>query len=418
MDQALNQKIDAFIAANKEQWLKDIEALVSINSVESTPAEGAPFGQGARAALDKTLELAAGMGFATRNCENYIGYAELPGADAEKYLATICHVDVVPEGNGWTGDPFQMEVRDGWLIGRGVADDKGPMITILYALKFLKEQGYSLKYPIRALVGDNEETSMADVKYYLKHYPAPVFCFTPDAEFPVCNGEKGHFGAELVSPVCNGEIKDFVGGVANNAVPDRASALVETDITKLKNAPNITLEPEGNGVRIRGWGKSGHAATPQGTVNAIGLVVDYLLDNGLCNEAERAYLEALKKLHSSTADSCRRWTAAIPPAPPATGWQSRSVRPSARALPSKTLRALSRSTSGPTPLPSRPASTPTTRSPGRTPPRSPWAAAPMPATSPMRSALARSTTTSSCLLSAARCTAPTSRLQSTSCWRP
>ena len=301
MDQALNQKIDAFIAANKEQWLKDIEALVSINSVESTPAEGAPFGQGARAALDKTLELAAGMGFATRNCENYIGYAELPGADAEKYLATICHVDVVPEGNGWTGDPFQMEVRDGWLIGRGVADDKGPMITILYALKFLKEQGYSLKYPIRALVGDNEETSMADVKYYLKHYPAPVFCFTPDAEFPVCNGEKGHFGAELVSPVCNGEIKDFVGGVANNAVPDRASALVETDITKLKNAPNITLEPEGNGVRIRGWGKSGHAATPQGTVNAIGLVVNYLLDNGLCNEAERAYLEALKKLHSSTA---------------------------------------------------------------------------------------------------------------------
>ena len=185
MDQALNQKIDAFIAANKEQLLKDIAELVSINSVESAPAEGAPFGLGARAALDKTLELAAGMGLATRNCENYIGYAELPGADAEKYLATICHVDVVPEGNGWTGDPFQMEVRDGWLIGRGVADDKGPMITILYALKFLKEQGYSLKYPIRALVGDNEETNMADVKYYLKHYPAPVFCFTPDAEFPV-----------------------------------------------------------------------------------------------------------------------------------------------------------------------------------------------------------------------------------------
>ena len=60
MDQALNQKIDAFIAANKEQLLKDIAALVAINSVESTPAEGAPFGLGARAALDKTLELAAG----------------------------------------------------------------------------------------------------------------------------------------------------------------------------------------------------------------------------------------------------------------------------------------------------------------------------------------------------------------------
>ena len=67
MDQALNQKIDTFIAANKEQLLRDIAALVSVNSVESTPAEGAPFGAGARAALAKTLELAAGMGLATRN---------------------------------------------------------------------------------------------------------------------------------------------------------------------------------------------------------------------------------------------------------------------------------------------------------------------------------------------------------------
>ena len=133
-----------------------------------------------------------------------------------------------------------------------------------------------------------------------------MFCFTPDAEFPVCNGEKGHFGAKIVSPVCNGVICDFEGGVANNAVPDRASALLHTDITKLKNAPNITLEPAGEGcVRVRGWGKAGHAAMPEGTVNAIGLVVNYLLDNGLCNDAERAYLEALRKLHASTAGTGR-----------------------------------------------------------------------------------------------------------------
>ena len=75
MQEALNQKIDAFIAANKEQLLKDIAALVSINSVEGTPEEGAPYGAGPRAALDKTLELAAGMGLATRNCEGHIGYA-------------------------------------------------------------------------------------------------------------------------------------------------------------------------------------------------------------------------------------------------------------------------------------------------------------------------------------------------------
>ena len=45
MDQALNQKIDAYIAENKEQLLQDIAALVAIDSVEGTPEEGAPFGK-------------------------------------------------------------------------------------------------------------------------------------------------------------------------------------------------------------------------------------------------------------------------------------------------------------------------------------------------------------------------------------
>ena len=43
--------------------------------------------------------------------------------------------------------PFKMRIQDGWLLGRGVSDDKGPMIVTLYALKFLKEQGYQLRYP-------------------------------------------------------------------------------------------------------------------------------------------------------------------------------------------------------------------------------------------------------------------------------
>ena len=201
MDQILDQKIDAFLEANKEQMLKDIGALVAINSVEAAPAEGAPFGPGARAALDKTLELAGRLGLDTHNCEGYIGYAELPGREAGKYLATICHVDVVPAGEGWSGDPFAMRRQNGWILGRGVLDDKGPMVATLYTLKCLKELGVPLRYPIRALAGTNEETGMEDVEYYLAHNPAPVFCFTPDAEFPVCNGEKGHFHGKLVSQV-------------------------------------------------------------------------------------------------------------------------------------------------------------------------------------------------------------------------
>ena len=160
-----------------------------------------------------------------------------------------------------------------------------------------------MKYNVRALLGANEETNMGDVEYYLNTFPAPDFCFSPDAEFPVCNGEKGIFSAELVSDVLNGNIIDFAGGVAHNVIPDRASCLVKADITKLKECDGITLEGENGAVRIRGWGIGGHASMPEGTVNAIALIVNYLLDNKLCTEKETAYLEFLRKLHSATDGS-------------------------------------------------------------------------------------------------------------------
>lgn len=299
MENKWNERIDQFIQAQRENILRDIGRLVAVPSVEGPAAPGAPFGPGPRAALDEALAIANELGLTPGEGEGHIGWADVPGAEKEKYLATITHLDVVPQGNGWDADPFTLRVRDGWLLGRGVADDKGPSVLCLYALKFLKDEAGPLRYPVRALLGCNEETNMQDVAWYNAHEKPPVFCFTPDAEFPLCNGEKGQFEADLLSPVLNGDILDFEGGVARNAVPDRASALIRAELAALPAAEGITLEQEAGGVRVRGWGKSGHAAMPQGTVNAIGLVVDYLLANGIGNEAERAFLQLLHKLHSA-----------------------------------------------------------------------------------------------------------------------
>ena len=298
--------IDAFAEQNRDNILRDITRLVAVPSVEGTPEPGAPFGAGPRAALDKALEIAAELGLETYNAEGYIGWAQTgPIADGQKYLATITHTDVVPEGNGWDADPYTVRVRDGWLLGRGVSDDKGPGILCLYALKYLKDSGIELKYPVRALLGTNEETNMHDVDYYAAHYPMPAFCFTPDAEFPVCNGEKGGFNGEIVSPKLeNGVILDFQGGVARNAVPDRAFCTVRVAPDAIECTEGVTKEAGENGATVlRGQGKSGHAAMPAGTVNAISLLVDCLLHNHIGTEAEQAYLRVLQKLHAATDGS-------------------------------------------------------------------------------------------------------------------
>lgn len=301
-EKRLLRQIDAFVKRSHEGILRDMKTLVDIKSVQGEPAPGAPFGTGPKRALEAALEIASGMGLFTRNCEGYVGYADLPGK-SEKQIALITHLDVVPEGSGWTGDPFCMTLRDGFAVGRGTADDKGPAVITLYAAKFFKEQGVKLPYTLRVLFGTNEETGMQDVDYYLAHYPQPAFCFSPDARFPVGYAEKGGYSGWLVSAPLNGCLREFFGGEAKNVVPDRAYALVRTEKTRLPDTENITIRAENGCVRIEARGKGGHVAGPQGSVNAIGLVVGYLLDNGLCTPQEERALRMLRTLHADTDGS-------------------------------------------------------------------------------------------------------------------
>ena len=300
MEEILRRDIDRFVEENTEAIKRDIARLVAINSVEGEASEDAPFGPGPRDALKLGLQIARELGLGAVDCEGRIGYAAL--GEGEKYLATITHLDVVPVADGWTGDPFVMREKDGWLLGRGVLDDKGPSVLCLYALKYLKEKEIPLRYPIRALLGANEETGMADVTYYLENYPAPVFCFSPDADFPLVNGEKGIFHGTLRSRVALDKIVDIHGGVAANAIPQKAEALVKA--AQLRSAGRVTAEPAGEGLwKLTAEGVAGHASMPAGTVNAIGVLVDYLLENKVCSGDEEKLLELLAALHRHTDGS-------------------------------------------------------------------------------------------------------------------
>lgn len=115
--------------------------------------------------------------------------------------------------------------------------------------------------------------------------------------------EKGGYSGWLVSAPLNGCLKEFFGGEAKNVVPDRAYALVRTEKTRLPDTENITVRAENGCVRIEARGKGGHVAGPQGSVNAIGLVVGYLLDNGLCTPQEKRALRMLRTLHADTDGS-------------------------------------------------------------------------------------------------------------------
>ncbi len=295
MNEELLHDIDRFAEENTEAVFRDIARLVAVNSVEDAPEDGAPFGRGARQALDLGLQIARELGLDAVDCEGRIGYASV-GGDGDRYLATITHLDVVPVGDGWREDPFSMREREGWIIGRGVMDDKGPSVLCLYALKYLKERKVPLKYPVRALLGANEETGMGDVTHYLAHYPAPLFCFSPDANFPLCNGEKGIYHGRILSRRPLGDILDIRGGVAPNVIPDKAEATVKA--AAITGTEEVEVTETAPGIwHLLAHGKGGHASLPAGTRNAIGVLVEYLLQNDLGDENDRAFLTLIERLH-------------------------------------------------------------------------------------------------------------------------
>lgn len=309
----LNEKIDAYLEANWENMVEDISTLVRIPSVleQDKACAGAPFGPGPRESLSAALDMAGRMGFAPHDVDGYIGYADLAGK-SDVQVAIIGHTDVVPAGPGWTFDPFQVSRKEGYLVGRGVIDDKGPTVMALHAVKFWKDLQDAnaveqFPYTVRFLFGANEETGMHDVEYYRERYDDPAFLFTPDAEFPVSYGEKGCFDGLIKSkaiPKESRKVISFDGGTVTNAVPGYAEALVHADAESLPEAPCISVAEDAPGIaRVTAAGKSAHASIPEEGVSAIGLIVDYLLDNELCTPDERAYFKLVQQLVHHTDGS-------------------------------------------------------------------------------------------------------------------
>ena len=191
-----------------------------------------PFGPVVARMLDTALETARDYGFETRNIDYYAG--DISMGSGEQTLGMLAHLDVVPAGEGWTHDPFGGEIADGKIFGRGTIDDKGPALCALYAMRAVRDAGVPLKDGVRLILGCDEEVGMSDMRYYASKLKMPDYGFSPDAEFPVINIEKGGVNVEL-SYRGEGEndaeipVYKLYAGERPNVVPAHAYAIVGTE---------------------------------------------------------------------------------------------------------------------------------------------------------------------------------------------
>ena len=276
--------------ARREELVKAVSRLVGVKSVKGEAAPDAPFGPGPRAALDEGLKLCGEMGFSVRDYDHYVGLVDLN--DKPTQLHILGHLDVVGEGTGWDTDPYTCVEKDGMLYGRGVSDDKGPVCAALFAMKAVRDLGLPVSKNVRLILGTDEESGSEDIAYYYAREPYAPQAFTPDADFPVINVEKGHyhpdFGACWDRETAEPRVTALQGGFRVNVVPPEAAATVlgvSADQAEAlcmgmekRSGAKFTLTQAPGGVSIHCMGKNAHAASPDDGINAISALLEVLAE--------------------------------------------------------------------------------------------------------------------------------------------
>ncbi|HMM19374.1 MAG TPA: Sapep family Mn(2+)-dependent dipeptidase [Selenomonadales bacterium] len=277
-------------AAEAEKYRQEFVALldqwIRIPSVYSddTASAGMPFGSGVAQALEWFINQGREAGFATKAVDGYAAHVEY--GSGEEYACAFGHCDVVPAGEGWSGDPFRLAKRGDRLVGRGVIDDKGPLLATFLALKIIRDKGLPLKRRIRIVAGGNEESGFRCIRHYFQREPKPAYGFTPDAKFPVINGEKGGLTLELSGDAADSGLR-IRGGEVHNTIPDSVTVMnCSVDQARLEQfaeAENLNLEYERDESNARGFrliGRGGHSSKPEQANNPIEKVFRLLASVG------------------------------------------------------------------------------------------------------------------------------------------
>ena len=284
----MEKKVYDLIDSYRDEFTAMLQGWIRIPSVKGEAEPGAPFGRDVRKMLDRAVADVKSLGFAVRDFDGYA--CDITLGEAEEKIAVLGHLDIVPVGDGWTKLPFDAVIENGRMYGRGTNDDKGPSLAALFAMKAVRDAGIPLKKSIRMILGCDEESGWEDMEYYGAHERIPDVGFSPDANFPLINTEKGMLVLELRAPAARTGLKvlEMATGDRINVIPGECRALVEggeelvrrTEAYARKTGLPYTAEITEKGVVLAAEGIPGHSAFPEGRRNAIGMMLLLLRELG------------------------------------------------------------------------------------------------------------------------------------------
>ena len=336
------EKIDTWVEEHTQQMLEDLKTLIRIPSFRGEPAEGMPYGEMPAKAVRAMQELMEKYGLRTTNYDNYCVTGDLEGEE-EKTLDILAHLDVVPVSDRWTKTaPFEPLIEGNRIYGRGSSDDKGPAIAALYAMRCVNELALGLKKGVRLICGSDEECGSGDMKYYYGKEEEALYTFSPDADYPLINIEKGRLGRSFsaqgslaetdpddskrvdncgsqtgnISKLKNNiskqkgdssiHVRRISAGHTTNIVPGEGTLVLScipeeklrpaSDAAAQATGGTFTWEKKGDETVVTAKGCSAHASSPELGINSITMILELIAGLGMEEDPGAEMLLGLRRL--------------------------------------------------------------------------------------------------------------------------
>jgi len=184
----------------RDEAVELLRALVAANTVNP------PGNEAAAAAVVADYFEEIGIPFQTY--EKAEGRTNIIGSlgSGSPRLLVAGHLDTVPAGDGWTGDPFELRVDADVAYGRGANDNKAAMAGSLLAAGELKKSGVELGGTLLiAGVADEERGNTYGAKYLLEEVGLSAdWAVVPDANGHMRELDVGEKGAVFLKITCTG----------------------------------------------------------------------------------------------------------------------------------------------------------------------------------------------------------------------
>ena len=161
--------LENYLSDNRNRFESDLFEWLRIPSIGTDSA----YDQQTREAAEWLAEKFRALELKTElieTCGHPLVYAESPPIEGAPTVLIYGHYDVQPPDplELWDTPPFEPSVRDGKVYARGATDDKGQMITHLFAVESILKTVGELPVQVKFLIEGEEESSGAGLKAFLE----------------------------------------------------------------------------------------------------------------------------------------------------------------------------------------------------------------------------------------------------------